>query len=63
LLKVKLKWKKNVEEIIHSVIQLGLKIEDLRIVEWDLDVAGESRGGIVTHWTEAKLKFVWLSEG
>ncbi len=47
---------------VHSFDHPCLKLKQSRIIEGDPYVASESRGCIVTHRIEAKLKFVWLRE-
>jgi hypothetical protein len=47
---------------IHSLDHLRLELQKSGIVKWDPDVADESLGWVVSHGSEAKLKFVWLGE-
>jgi hypothetical protein len=49
-------WNAAIHTLDHSV----LKLKECRVVKWNPDVAGESRGRVVSHWPETKLKFVRL---
>ena len=46
--------------VIHTLNHLVLEFEKSRVVERDPYMAGESRGRVMTHGPETKLKFVWL---
>ena len=46
--------------VIHTLNHLFLELEKSRVVERDPYMAGESRGRVMTHGPETKLKFVGL---
>jgi hypothetical protein len=47
---------------VHTLDHFLLKVKTSRVIERDLDVAREGGGQVVTHRTEAELKFVRLRE-
>jgi hypothetical protein len=48
--------------LIHTIDHFLLKMKKGRLVERDPYMTSESRGCVVTHWTEMKLQFVRLRE-
>ncbi len=44
-------WK----NIVHTFEHFLFKMKECRVVEWDPNVAGESRSRVVSHWPETKL--------
>ena len=46
--------------VIHTLNHLVLEFEKSRVVKRDPYMAGESRGRVMTHGPETKLKFVGL---
>jgi hypothetical protein len=45
---------------IHTLGHLILELKKSRVVEWNPDMAGESRSCVVTHGPETKLELVRL---